>query len=208
MKTLKTGLILAALAIPAAFAGETTVSSSYTQTAMPPPPSLSLYNAGEWQVDLYGNYAFAGSSDRRLFDNDAWGGGVAFNYFFTRNFGLGVEGSLFDTYGDTLGTAGLDLFWRFPIAETGFAPYVFGGVGLTFNADDLSSGDFRDARHRWEDGDDPHNGDDVLFLGHAGAGVEYRFNPHFGIFTDARYTWTENRDGDYGQARAGVRFAF
>lgn len=200
---------VAAAALTAALhAGETVRTTDYAQTSYTPAPASSLYNAGEWQIDLFGNYAFRGHDDRRLFDDDGWGGGIAFNYFFNRNFGLGVEGSLFDTYGDTLGTAGLDLFWRFPIAETGLAPYVFGGVGLTFNADDLSSGDFRDARHRWEDGDDPRDGDDVIFLGHAGAGLEYRFTPHFGIFTDARYTWTEHRDGDYGQARAGVRFAF
>lgn len=207
MKMLHTGLALAMMTTLVT-AGETVgSSSSYSQIPLPP-PTLSLYNAGEWQVDLFGNYAFTDSGNERLIDDHAWGGGIAFNYFFTRNFGLGVEGSLFDTDGDTMGTANLDLYWRFPIAETGWAPYLFGGVGLTFNADDLDSGDFRDARNRVEDDRDLHNGDDVLFIGHLGAGVEYRFNAHVGIFTDARYTWNEQDDSDFAVARAGVRFAF
>jgi len=97
---------------------------------------------------------------------------------------------------------------RFPIGESGWAPYIYGGLGLTFNADDLDSDDFSDARDRVEDDEEPNRGDDVLFLGHAGAGIEYRFTPHVGIFTDARYTWSERNDGDFAVARVGVRFAF
>ncbi|MES2707327.1 MAG: outer membrane beta-barrel protein [Verrucomicrobiota bacterium] len=207
MKIQQTGLVLIAMTALAS-AGETVSSSTYTQMTAPPPPSLSLYNAGEWQVDLFGNYAFADSGNDRLIDDDAWGGGLGFNYFFTRNFGIGAEGSLFKTGGDTLGTSAFNLVLRFPIGETGLAPYLYGGVGLTFNADDLDSDDFRDARERAEDDDRPRNGDDVLFLGHAGAGIEYRFTQHVGIFTDARYTWCDQHDSDFGLARAGVRFAF
>lgn len=208
MKTIPTAMAALAALTLLSQAGTTVSSSSYTQTQQPPPPSLSLYNAGEWQVDLFGNYAFTDSNNRRLINDDVWGGGIGFNYFFTRNFGIGAEGSLFNTEGDTLGTSALNLTLRFPIGQSGWAPYIYGGVGLTFNADDIDSDDFRDARDRAEDNDEPHNGDDVIFLGHAGAGVEYRFTQHFGIFTDARYTWSEKNDGDFGLARAGVRFVF
>lgn len=189
--------------------GGTTVSqTAYTQTQLPPPPAFSLYNAGEWQFDLYGNYAFTDNSANRLINDDVWGGGIGFNYFFTRNFGIGAEGSLFNTEGDILGTSALNFTLRFPIGESGWAPYIFGGLGLTFNADDLDSDDFSDARDRVEDDEEPDHGDDVIFLGHAGGGIEYRFTPHFGIFSDARYTWSEKNDADFAVVRAGVRFVF
>ena len=107
-----------------------------------------------------------------------------------------------------LGTSALNLILRFPIGDSGFAPYLYGGAGFTFNADDLDSDDFEDARDRVEDDDDPSDSDDVVFLAHAGAGIEYRFTAHTSLFTDARYTWSERDDGDFGVARLGVRFSF
>ena len=208
MKTLTIGLVSAALA-SASFAGDYVQQSSNVQVAVPPPSGLSLYNAGEWQIDLFGAYAWADSGSRRLLgEDDVFGGGLGINYFITRNFGIGAEGSLFDTEGDILGTTNLNVILRFPIAETGLAPYLFGGAGVTFNADDLDSDDFSDAEDRLEDNDDPRDSDDVIFIAHAGAGIEYRFTPHFSVFGDARYTWAERDDSDFGLARAGVRFAF
>lgn len=206
MKPLIPGLIAAATLSSAALAGEYVQTSSLQAPALA--PGYSLYNAGEWQIDLFGAYAFADSGNRSLIGDDVFGGGLGFNYFITRNFGLGAEGSLFNTDGDVLGTTNFNLILRFPIAETGFAPYVYGGVGVTFNAEDLDYDDFSDARDRIADNDDPKDTDDVIFIGHAGAGLEYRFNPRFSVFTDARYTWTESDNGDFGQARAGVRFTF
>lgn len=205
MKTLTIGLITAALA-SSAFAGD------YVQSSAPPQTIAvsgnSLYNAGEWQIDLFGAYAFADDDNRRLINDDVFGGGLGFNYFITRNFGIGAEGTLFNTDGDVLGTTAFNLILRFPIADTGFAPYIFGGAGVTFNAEDLDSDDFSDARDRISDNDDPRDTDDVIFIGHAGGGLEYRFTPNFSLFGDARYTWTESDNADFGVARAGVRFTF
>ncbi len=206
MKTLTIGLISAAFA-SSAFAGDY-VQSTAMQTTAPQMSGNSLYNAGEWQIDLFGAYAFTNDDNRRLIDDEVFGGGLGFNYFITRNFGIGAEGTLFNTDGDVLGTTAFNLLLRFPIAETGFAPYVFAGAGVTFNADDLDSDDFSDARDRVSDNDDPRDTDDVIFIGHAGGGLEYRFTPNFSVFGDARYTWTESDDADFGVARAGVRFAF
>ncbi|MDB6071552.1 MAG: hypothetical protein JWL81_2723 [Verrucomicrobiales bacterium] len=200
-------LFIAAVAVPSSL-----LAGEYTQTTQsaPPPisPGYSLYNAGEWQIDLFGAYAEADSGNRRLIGEDVFGGGLGFNYFFTRNVGIGAEGTLFDTPGDMLGSANVNLTLRFPIGETGLAPYIFGGAGVVFNADDLDSDDFSDARDRFEDDDEPGKGDDVIFIGHAGAGLEFRFSPHVSIFGDARYTWTESDNSDFGQARAGLRFTF
>ncbi len=197
---------LVLLVSPYSIAGET-VQTSMSQTTMPE-MSQSLYRAGEWQIDLFGAYAFTDSDNRRLIGDDVFGGGLGINYFFTRNFGIGAEGSLFDTEGDVLGTANVNLVLRFPIGQSGLAPYIFGGGGFVFNADDLDSDDFSDARDRLDDDEDARSTDDVIFIGHAGGGLEYRFTPSFSVFGDARYTWTESDHGDFGQARAGVRFAF
>lgn len=174
----------------------------------PPPAPLSLYNAHELQFDLFGQYGVTSSGNERLIGDDAFGGGLGVNYFITRWFGIGGEGSLFDTEGDAVGTATFNIFLRAPLGESGFAVYGFTGIGITFNADDIDSDDFDDFQDRVEDDDDPRDSDDVLLQGHIGAGIEYRFSPNFGIFTDARYTFVERDDSDFTLIRAGVRFAF
>lgn len=202
-KTLLAFSLLAATA-SAGFAGESTYQQVQTIAETQP----SLYRAGELQIDAFGAYGITSSGNTELLDDDTAGGGIGFNYFFSRWFGIGAEGSLFDTDGDILGTASVNLFLRAPIGESGFAFYGFGGAGVTFNADDLDSDDFSDARDRLEDDDDARDSDDVLFIAHAGVGMEYRFSPNFGIFSDARYTFVERGDSDFGLVRAGLRFVF
>jgi len=200
----KTFLLLSAiasLAIPA-YAGEPVANNG------PAPVSLSPYRAGEFQIDAFGAYGFTSSGNDRIVGDDVFGGGLGFNYFFTRWLGIGAETTLFDTEGDVLGTTAVNIILRAPIADSGLAFYGFAGAGVTFNADDLDSDDFDGARDRAEDDDDANDSDDVLFLGHAGAGIEYRFNPNVGIFTDARYTWLETDNSDFGLIRAGLRFVF
>lgn len=180
-----------------------------TTTVTPPPPApLSLYNANELQFDLFGQYGVTSSGNEHLIGDDAFGGGIGVNYFITRWLGIGGEGSLFDTEGDTLGTATFNVFLRAPLGESGFAVYGFTGIGIVFNADDIDSDDFEDFDDRIRDNDDPKEEDDILLQGHVGLGVEYRFSPHFGIFTDARYTFVESDDSDFTLIRAGLRFAF
>jgi len=192
---------VATLAVPA-FAGDPVTN---TQA---PAANFSPYRAGEFQIDAFGVYGFTKSGNERLLGDDAFGGGLGFNYFFTRWLGIGAEGTLFDTEGDVLGTTAVNLILRAPVGDSGLAFYAFGGAGITFNAEDLDSDDFDDARDRAEDDKDAKDTDDVLFLGHAGAGVEYRFSPNVGLFTDARYTWLETDNSDFGLIRAGVRIAF
>jgi opacity protein-like surface antigen len=196
--------LLTAMAAPA-YAG---TASMTTSEVAPMPAPVSLYNANELQFDVFGQYGFTQSGDERLIGEDAYGGGLGVNYFITRWFGIGGEGTLFDTEGDTVGTATFNIFLRAPLGESGFAVYGFTGIGVTFNADDLDSDDFEDFDDRVRDSDDPRDTDDVLLQGHVGLGVEYRFSPNFGVFTDARYTFVERDNSDFGLIRAGVRFAF
>jgi hypothetical protein len=91
-------------------------------------PCPEWYGDTEWNVSLWGTYAWAGndghadignsfnfnrqfaqfnlseflSSDRYLETDHAWGGGVDLKYFFRRYFGIGVEGFVLDAKRNTL----------------------------------------------------------------------------------------------------------
>ncbi len=192
----------------AAQAGTYVTQQQYTQEVTRTFESISLYNAGELQLDLFGAYVFRDDGDSRLFSDDVAGGGVGVNYFFTRGFGLGLEGMVFDTDGDTLGSTAANLFLRKPFGESGFALYAFAGAGIVFNADHLDEEDFERARDRLDDDREPSDADDIIFEAHAGLGLEYRFSENFGIFTDGRRTFVDRDDSDYTSGRVGVRIVF
>src|SRR6266550_4094692 len=83
---------LAALASNA-FGGTETYSGK--QTAVQPAPCPQWYRDTEWNVSLWGTYAFTGTSyrnDTYLGVDHAWGGGGDAKYFFHRYFGVGIEG--------------------------------------------------------------------------------------------------------------------
>jgi hypothetical protein len=152
------------------------VSDAEEDTAKP-----FVFNEKEFSADVFALYATEASDGAY---GDGFGPGIGINYFFTRNFGLGLEG--YGWNGDGFITAAaLDLIYRYPIDEFRLAPYAIGTVGGNFGADDAP---------------DQVNGG-------GGLGLEYRFVEHWSVFTDARYiaTWQTN---DYVLARAGVRFSF
>ncbi len=169
------------LAGRSAWAGEEDTALRYD------PAQSDLYRANEFSIEGFGagtinQYTIDHPSGDRVRHDGRLGAGAGGSYFFTKY--IGVEGEAFtqNTAGHFVDQAGGSLVVRFPIADSGLAPYVFGGGGHLF---DPVSGTF----------------------GHAGGGVEYRFTPHFGIFTDARYVFTD-RIHNYGEGRAGIRFAF
>lgn len=194
MKTCLNFTCAALLLATSAFAGET-VHTDYKHTEAPAP---ACFADREWQLDLFGAYAFSSSSQDNLFGDHAWGGGLGVNYFFSRYVGLGLEGTLLDPrHGrDVMGQAGLNLFVRFPNDSTCLAPYVFIGGGAVFNAEDIDADDF------------DRNNDDALWEGHAGIGLEYRFNPRFGVFADGRFTVVEKNDNNFTTIRTGFRLSF
>lgn len=182
-----------------AYAGET-----YTPKEAPPPvvaPPPSVYRDNEWQVDIFGVYAFSESTNERIFGDHAFGGGLGVNYFFARYFGVGLEGQYLDTREDGLGTAALNVFYRYPVGN--WAPYVYIGGGVIFNANDISKDEFAD-----EFDEDDRDSNDVLVEGHAGLGIEYRFAPNIGIFSDGRWTIVEDAKNNFPEVRAGIRLAF
>jgi hypothetical protein len=141
------------------------------------------YNANELSLDMFGTYNkdFAHFDD--LFDHTwrggEFGGGVGMNYFLTKYLGIGVD-TFFQRHGRFFNNVSGDVTLRAPIGNSGWAPYVYGGAG------------WRDVK-----------GPDEL-TAHGGVGIEYRFNPHLGVFTDARYVWTD-KTADEGLLRLGFR---
>ena len=151
--------------------------------------TANLYQANELSVDMFASYISQEHKIENIFHNTVrhgfWGGGVGLNYFFDRYLGIGGDIQMFDSNGalrNFVNNIDGSLIARFPICDSGLAPYVFGGGG-------------RQTNPSWE------------WSGHAGVGAEYRFNPGMGIFTDARYMWVKHIPDEI-LFRAGFRFAF
>jgi hypothetical protein len=144
------------------------------------------YTPNELSLDFFGSYLAGEKGLENLFDHNirhgVWGGGVGVNYFFTREVGIGGDIVIPDDGGNFINNADGSLILRLPIANSGLAPYIYGGGG-------------RQTDPVWQ------------WTAHGGAGVEYRFNPVTGVFADARYIWVK-KTSDEIMFRAGVRFEF
>ncbi|MGH7972895.1 MAG: hypothetical protein ACREIC_29625, partial [Limisphaerales bacterium] len=115
-----------------------------------------------------------------------WGGGAGLNYFLTRNFGIGTDFNISDKpsgYNLVDYWVG-DLYLRMPLGNSGLSPYVVGSGG-------------RGMSPVW----------DWVYGG--GVGLEYRFNPTTGIFSDARFLWN-NKETDLNtlNIRVGLKLIF
>jgi hypothetical protein len=147
----------------------------------------NLYRASELSVDGFGTaslgkYTLDHPSNARVRHNARLGAGAGINYFITQNIGIGAEAYSENTSGTFIDSASANLILRLPLGQSGFAPYAFGGGGRNF--DTLK-----------------------LWFAQAGAGIEYRFTPHVGVFIDACGV-LPNEAKYYGVARLGMRFAF
>jgi len=145
------------------------------------------YRANELSLEAFGGatlgeHTINHLSGDRVLRNGRLGAGAGLNYFITRY--VGIEGEAFteNTAHNFVDSVSGSLVLRLPLGQSGLAPYAFGGGGRQF-----------DPLYEW--------------FGHAGAGLEYRFTPHIGLFADARYVLTQ-RTRDYGLGRFGLRFIF
>ena len=139
--------------------------------------NTDLYSCCESSVDVAGLFATRDKDGR---NTDTWGMAVGLNHFFTKYFGVGAE-TYFDAWEVPYLING-DGYFRFPIKQTGFAPYAFGGGG-----------------RQWTHA--------AQWLAHAAAGIEFRIRPQAGIFFDAREVFASETK-DYEVLRFGFRFAF
>jgi hypothetical protein len=173
-------------------AGETMASSKEIVAPAPPPPS-SYYRANEWSLGAFGTYD-ASFGNRRAIGDHAWGGGLALDYFPWLYIGFGLEGSLVNTIPKDRVAHQVDgnLILRYPldlmIPNFHLAPYGYAGVGGLF---EHISGD----RHG-------------RVLGNFGGGLEYRFTPHIGIFSEAGYELVDDAKNNFMQVNFGLKYAF
>ena len=145
------------------------------------------FPANQASLDLFGSVSIGQEtinhiSHERIEDNGRLGLGLGGNYFFTRNLGLGGDAYSENTQHSFFDNTSGNLILRFPFESIRLAPYVYGGAGYQF---------------------DPQG----LWFGQAGGGLEFRFTRKFGVFTDARYVFTDGTQ-NFGMGRLGVRLGF
>ncbi len=110
MKKLLSGLLSLAITGSVALAGEDYSSGKEMRPVPAPQPVCEWYRDTEWNVGLWGAYAFnatdqnratirevffdaeMGSYDQFLGGDHSWGGGIDIKYFFHKYFGVGVQG--------------------------------------------------------------------------------------------------------------------
>lgn len=146
-----------------------------------------LYRNHELSLDVFGTgsvgrYTLKNLSGRRVRENSEFGAGLGLNYFFSRYVGIGGDLYSENNTGALVDSASGNLIGRFPLGESGFAPYAFGGGGYHWDGVEGAFGQF-------------------------GGGLEFRFTPHVGLFVDARLVYPEETKY-FGLGRLGLRFAF
>lgn len=178
------GLALLMLTAAPAWSQDTSATND-NQAA--PAATVDYYRPCELSLDGFGTASLGESSIDHLSGgvirhDTRLGVGFGLNYFFSRYVGFGAEAESENTDGVFLDSASGNLILRLPVGNSGLAPSVFGGGGRQF-------------------------GQTRQWFGQAGAGLEYRFSPHLGLFVDARGV-APAETKVYGLARLGVRFAF
>jgi len=234
------------VAAPALYADGPEPSSKEKEVMQPAPPVCDFYRAHEWDLSIWGAYAFAADtgqfnvpnddpffpdedvtntsvlaifgttisssttepanfnpnervnigqvSKNQLFArDDAWGGGADVKYFWSRYFGVGIEGVGLAAKTNFAGGGLLTLTGRYPFGR--FAPYVTGGIGFIdggatlykfFNEKPvIANGVVTNEHEFWTV--DPVNNNHVRALGQIGAGLEFRVTCHIGLMAD--FTW-------------------
>lgn len=149
----------------------------------------SYYGANEFSVDVFGYLR------TRDFDNERTGVGLGLNYFYTQNWGIGIEGSSGDVGGIFVESARLNLIYRIPINRS--AVYVFAGAGADFCVPPIPSSSPSSIKE--DDGE--------VFAFCFGTGLEHRFSKHLGMFADVRFEKPEHRSAQ-ALGRVGLRIPF
>ena len=234
---------------PAIYAdGPAKYSGKEKEVMQPAPPVCDFYRAHEWDLDIWGTWAFAADTGRfdqptdtstfiglggadpffpdvdpftvnngffvgeqqsdnprerinigqvsknQLFArDDTWGGGADVKYFWSRYFGVGVQGLGLAAKTNFAGGGLVTLTARYPFGR--FAPYVTGGIGFIDGGATLYR--YFNEKHVYTAGfvtnefefvtDDPVYNHHARALGQLGAGLEFRITCHIGLMAD--FTW-------------------
>lgn len=233
MKKLVLTLTILAAACALASAGPERYSGKDKEIMQPAPPPCEWYRATEWNVSIWGAFAFPGndgsrssrdlirfhennegadnheedlghlSNDRFLARDQSWGGGGDFKFFFCKYIGVGVEGYALAA-NNTVGGALGTLTLRYPIGCSRLAPYIFGGLGGAFGGSHTVLSEFPEDIFHTSDADN----DDSVLAGEVGGGLEYRVTRHIGIMADFSWHFLDGPDNNFGMVRSGLNFAF
>ncbi len=178
MKTLTVAALFAAvMTTGSALAG--TEAKTFKDKVPMEPVEVCLFRDMEFQFDVFYT-GFFGSPGSQL--STGSGGGFGMNFFFAKYFGIGYEAAWYDNNGtvEHLPLGG-NFFVRYPICAWNLAPYAMVGGGAGWDGTTIG-------------------------YGNVGAGLEYRFTDHVGLFVDGRYFY--GGSGDVANVRSGLRFAF
>jgi opacity protein-like surface antigen len=238
MKTYILAVITSLLiACAAAHAGAPTEATQSKETVTPQ-PGPTWYADHEWNLDLFGAYAFTGTphaNDRYLGVDHAFGGGVDAKYFFARYFGIGIEGYVLDanrTRIDQEGTIALVFpapFFTGVKSRTNDAHAVGAALGtFTFRyplpgsrfapyafigGGGVFGGGQQDIRI-FSGGLNEvqvrteHIGSSSRFVAEFGGGFEVRLTPHIGLINDFTWNIIDGAKNNFGMVRSGINFAF
>ena len=126
------------------------------------PGDHDRYRAKEASLDMFGSSSVGQQTiknitGQRVNRDLRLGAGIGMNYFLTRYPGLGAEAYSENTAHSLVDSTSASVIGRFPLGQSGVAPYVYAGGGRQC---------------------DPT----TLWFAHAGAGLENRFTPRVGAF--------------------------
>jgi opacity protein-like surface antigen len=145
--------------------------------------------------------------------DDVFGGGVDIKYFWSRYFGVGIEGLGLAAKTNFAGGGLLTFTARYPWGR--FAPYVTGGLGFIGGGSTLYK--FFNEKHEygvlidplvpttqinavisereyWTV--DPVSNNKIRALGQLGAGLEFRVTCHIGLMADFTWNFVFGQDRD------------
>jgi opacity protein-like surface antigen len=234
-------LILTLFAMGAVASGVCAGTESYSGKEMKqvaPPPCPEWFADNEWNVGLWGAYAFTGTENNRgsiedVFDkiggnydrflggDHAWGGGLDAKYFFRRYFGVGVEGFGLAAHGSDYD---IEDFGR-TVAIHESDKHAVGGVLGTLTlrypirctrfspyvwagGGAIFGGHNDRAHYAFGVAETVAEETETRGMGQFGGGLEVRITPHIGWIGDFSWSVVDGRNNNFGMARTGLNFAF
>jgi hypothetical protein len=221
---------LAAQAGPEAYSGK-----DMKQVA--PPPCPEWYADNEWNINVFGIYAFTGNdwADDTYFEADhGFGGGADVKYFFHRYFGIGIEawGVSANRRSRELAEDEFSALDPEPRFETGhgahdsrFVGAVLGTFTLRypihcsrfspyiFVGDGVIFGGGESAMFIDDESDADADktvisDSNARFISQLGGGLEVRITHRIGITSDFSWNVIEGINNNFGMVRSGINFAF
>jgi hypothetical protein len=233
MKTYTLPVVTSLLIACAAHAGALTEATQGKETVTPQ-PCPTWYANHEWNLDLFGAYAFTDTHDRYLDVDHAFGGGVDAKYFFARYFGIGIEGYILDADRTRIDQEGrivlavppfftgvksrtkdaravgsvLGTFtFRYPLHCSRFAPYAFIGGGGVFGGGQQDIRVLSGGLNEVEVRTE-HTGSQSRFVAEFGGGFEARLTQRIGLINDFTWNIIDGPKNNFGMVRSGINFAF